>query len=429
MLYAAEEEHTDLMSPAAHLALINFFTGDIQGGLGPFLGTWLAANGHWGAARIGFVTTAIGLFALMLNGPAGAIMDHTRFPRFQLGFACAAILGGTLLILPAQTMGWVLASQFLTGAGGALLLPALTLLTLGIVGKQKFPYQQGRNQAFNHAGIVFAAVLIGLCGPLLGLGAPFIIFGSMAFAAILAVIITPMSAFNGRRAHGWEESEPDHIEHRSTMRDVLRNPRLILLAAALALFNLANGYMLSLVGQRLVVTGHDATGWIAVYVIVAQFTMIPVALWAGSRADQAGRRRLLLIACLVLPLRALFCAMVTDPRALIVAEVLDGVSSGLIGVAVPLVVADLTWGSGRTQTALGVLNSLQGLGGAMSGLVGGTLVSLLNWNQAFLALAVPAVAAAGLALWLEESRDIAMPFPPATATATRGDAALTASKR
>jgi MFS family permease len=404
------------MSPAAHLGLINFFTGDIQGGLGPFLATWLAANGHWGPARVGSVTTAIGLFALMLNGPAGAIVDHTSRPRLQLGLACGAILAGTLLIVPAHTMVWVLMSQFMTGAGGALLLPALTLLTLGIVGKQNFPHQQGRNQAFNHAGIVFAAVLIAACGPLLGLGAPFWVFGSMAFAAIIAVIMTPLHAFNGRRAHGWEESEPDEIEHRSTMREVLSNPRLILLAVALALFNLANGYMLSLVGQRLVATGHDATSWFAVYVIVAQLTMIPVALWAGSRADQGGRRRLLLIACLALPVRALLCAMVTDPRGLMVAEVLDGISSGLIGVAVPLVVADLTWGSGRTQTALGALNSLQGLGGALSGLLGGLLVSLLNWNDAFLALAVPAVAAAGLALWLQETRDVAMPFPPAPAT-------------
>ena len=213
------------------------------------------------------------------------------------------------------------------------------------------------------------------------------------------------------------------------MREVLSNPRLILLAVALALFNLANGYMLSLVGQRLVASGHNATGWIAVYVIVAQLTMIPVALWAGSRADQAGRRRLLLIACLALPLRAIFCAMVTDPTLLIGAEVLDGISSGLIGVAVPLVVADLTWGSGRTQTALGALNSLQGVGGALSGLVGGTLVSLFNWNEAFLALAVPAVLAAALALWLEESRDT-RPFPPKRPKAGAGArAALTTPER
>jgi MFS family permease len=402
------------MSPAAHLALINLFTGDIQGGLGPFLGTWLAADGHWSPARVGWVTTIIGLFALMLNGPAGALVDHTSHPRLQLGLACGAILAGTLLIVPAHGLVWVLVSQFLTGAGGALLLPALTLLTLGIVGKQTFPHQQGRNQAFNHAGIVFAAILIGLAGPFLGLSAPFWIFGFMAFAAIIAVAITPLRAFNGRRAHGWAESEPDEIEHRSPMRQVLNNPRLLLLAGALALFNLANGYMLSLVGQRLVATGHDATGWMAVYVIVAQFTMIPVALRAGSRADQAGRRRLLLIACMTLPLRAVFCAIVTDPGLLMAAEVLDGISSGLIGVAVPVVVADLTWGSGRTQTALGALNSLQGLGGALSGLVGGMLVSWLDWHGAFLALAVPAVAAAGLAFWLQETRDVAMPFPAET---------------
>jgi MFS family permease len=405
------------MSPAAHLALINVFTGDIQGGLGPFLATWLAAAGHWSPARVGSVTTVIGLFALMLNGPAGALVDHTSYPRLQLGIACGAILGGTLLIVPAHTLAWVLASQFLTGAGGALLLPALTLLTLGIVGKQGFPRQQGRNQAFNHAGIVFAAILIGVSGPLLGLGAPFWIFGGMAFAAIIAVAITPLRAFNGRRAHGWEESEPDEIEHRSSMRQVIQNPRLLLLAGALALFNLANGYMLSLVGQRLVGTGHDATGWMAAYVIVAQLTMIPVALWAGSLADQAGRRRLLLIACMTLPLRAVFCAVVTDPGLLMVAEVMDGISAGLIGVAVPVVVADLTWGSGRTQTALGALNSLQGLGGALSGVVGGLLVTWLDWHGAFLALAVPAVAAAALAFWLQETRDVAMPFPAEQAQA------------
>jgi predicted MFS family arabinose efflux permease len=203
----SEEVRIQLMSPAAHLALINFFTGDIQGGLGPFLATWLAGNGHWSPARVGSVTTVIGLFALMLNGPAGAIVDHTSFPRLQLGVACGAILGGTLLIVPAHTMAWVIASQFLTGAGGALLLPALTLLTLGIVGKQKFPHQQGRNQAFNHAGIVFAAILIGACGPKLGTGAAFVVFGAMAFAAIISVIITPLHAFNGRRAHGFRPDD------------------------------------------------------------------------------------------------------------------------------------------------------------------------------------------------------------------------------
>ncbi len=48
------------MSAIAHLAAINFFTGDIQGGLGPFLATWLAEMGHWSPDRIGLVTTIVG---------------------------------------------------------------------------------------------------------------------------------------------------------------------------------------------------------------------------------------------------------------------------------------------------------------------------------------------------------------------------------
>lgn len=393
------------MSPTAHLGLINLFTGDIQGGLGPFLATWLAADELWSPGRTGTVMTVIGLFALLLNGPAGLFVDHARRPRRLLAAACGAIFLGTLLLLATRhDLSWVLFSQGLAALGGILLLPGIMLLTLGMVGRAGFPAQQGRNQAFNHGGIVLAAILIGFGDHWLGPTAPFWVFGAMALCAILAVVATPLHAFNGRRAHGWEESEPDEVEHRSGIAVVLRNPKLGILALALALFNLANGYMLALVAERLVTSAHDGDSWLAGYVVVAQAVMIPVALAAGLWAERGGRRRLLVLACLVLPVRALFSAFVTDPYWLILAEVMDGVSSGLIGVAVPLVVTDLTWGSGRTQTALGAVNTGQGVGGALSGLAGGAAVTCFGWQGAFLALAVPAVAAAALVFWLDESR-------------------------
>jgi hypothetical protein len=257
------------MSPSTHLALINFFTGDIQGGLGPFLATWLAGQDAWNPARVGAVMSAIGLFALALNGPAGLLVDLTRHPRLLLALSCSAILLGTAIIVPLHGLGWVIFSQCLAGAGGTLLLPALTLFTLGIVGKRRFPRQQGRNQAFNHAGIVCAALAIMALGPRLGRSAPFWVFGAMALGAIIAIGWTPMRAFNGRRAHGWAETEPDEIEHRSAIGDILRNAGLARLAAAFALFNLSNGYMLALISQRLIATGHDGTGWLATYVIIA----------------------------------------------------------------------------------------------------------------------------------------------------------------
>jgi MFS family permease len=129
--------------------------------------------------------------------------------------------------------------------------------------------------------------------------------------------------------------------------------------------------------------------------------MVPVALFAGSLADKRGRRQLLLVAFAVLPVRALLSGLIDDPVWLIAAEVLDGVASGIVGVAVPVVVADLTWGSGRTQTALGSVNAVQGVGGALSGWYGGLAYGLFGWTGSFLALGVPALVALALVVWLD----------------------------
>ena len=126
-----------------------------------------------------------------------------------------------------------------------------------------------------------------------------------------------------------------------------------------------------------------------------------------------------MVACAALVVRAGLSALVSGPAWLIPAEVLDGVSSGLLGVAVPVLVADLTWGSGRTQTALGTVNGLQGVGGALSGVFSGLLVEWLGWTGALLALAAPAALALAVALWLEETRELDSPFPP---KAVPGDA-------
>lgn len=393
------------MSPTAHLALINVLVGDIQGGLGPFLAAWLAERAGWSPGRVGSVLTAVGLATLVISGPAGALVDRLGRPRLLLGLACAAILVGTLAILPARGVLAVTAAQFVAASGGTLLVPALTALTLGLVGKARFPRQQGRNQAFNHVGIVAAAGVIAVGTPWLGPSIAFWVLGGMASAAVVAVATFPGRDWNGRRAHGWSEEEPDHVRPRGPLRGVFGNRRLLALSVALALFNVGNGSMLALLSQRLVAEGHDGASWTAIYVVVAQLVMVPTALYAGSLADRRGRRGLLLLATAILPARAVLSALASDPAVLVAAEVLDGVAAGILGVAVPVVVADLTWTSGRTQTALGTVNAVQGLGGALSGLVAGLLAVHLGFSGAFLALAVPAAAAFGLVFWLQETRE------------------------
>jgi sugar phosphate permease len=92
--------------------------------------------------------------------------------------------------------------------------------------------------------------------------------------------------------------------------------------------------------------------------------------------------------------------MATEPLWLVPIQMLDACGAGTLGVAVPILVADFTWGSGRTQTALGAVATFQGIGAALSGSFGGVLATQIGWTASFLGLTAPAVAALALSLLL-----------------------------
>src|SRR5262249_54265594 len=156
---------------------------------------------------------------------------------------------------------------------------------------------------------------------------------------------------NLQRARGHAVTDPP-----SSFVQMLRNRRLFLLGLALLLFHLGNAAMLPLLGQRMAAIGHgDATRWMAACVIVAQLTMVPVAIVSGRAGERVNRVWLLLAACCVLPIRGVLAAVAHDSAWLIPIQILDACGAGTLGVAVPILVAAFTWGSGRTQSALGFI--------------------------------------------------------------------------
>ncbi len=78
---------------------------------------------------------------------------------------------------------------------------------------------------------------------------------------------------------------------------------------------------------------------------------------------------------------------------------LDGVGAGIFGALFPIVVADVTEGSGRYNLALGMSAAAWGTGAALSSGVAGYVVDWAGYNVAFLFLAGSA-ALALLILWL-----------------------------
>jgi MFS family permease len=71
-----------------------------------------------------------------------------------------------------------------------------------------------------------------------------------------------------------------------------------------------------------------------------------------------------------------------------------------------LIVADLTWGTGRFNLTRGAVQAAQGVGAALSTTVAGLIVTFVGYSAAFLALA--AIAALGLVLFslaMPETKD------------------------
>lgn len=341
------------------LPAVNFLLADVGGGLGPFLSTWLAQTRHWNPEQIGLVL-AIGMGAGAILSPfAGSVVDRLRTPRLLLLVSCGMILGGTLLLLPFQAFLLVAAAQVVVSAGGALGGPSMTGLSLAIVGKEKFPRQQGTNDAANHAGNVFAASAIAGIAWFIGPVAAIVVLGVMATATIVTLCLFRSEDIDGDRMLGRKKRERG--AKRGDTRKLLRSRNLWTLYGVLAAFQFGNATMLPLLGQRVAAAGGNATSWMSACIIVAEVTMVPVALVVGRVADRVGRKPLLGFALVVCLARCTLAVFAGSNAWLLPIEVLDGLAAGVFSVAVPVSVADLTYGTGRTQTAMG------GVGAVMSG--------------------------------------------------------------
>ncbi len=102
------------------------------------------------------------------------------------------------------------------------------------------------------------------------------------------------------------------------------------------------------------------------------------------------------MACVVLPVRGVLSMVSADPYWLVLTEILDGVSAGLISVAGPAAIADLTYGGGRTQTAMGLVGTVQSLAGVLSSRWARSLAQRFGWPAAFGGLALFPLAAVAL---------------------------------
>jgi len=222
----------------------------------------------------------------------------------------------------------------------------------------------------------------------------FYLMAAMALASVVAVSCVKADAIDHDVARGLEAHHQDGHDQPSGFKVLLGNRALLVFAVSCALFHLANAAMLPLVSQKLSqIDLSMATPLTSACIVAAQLVMVPAALLVGARADQWGRKPLLLAGFLILPIRGVLYTFSNDPYWLVGVQLLDGIGAGLFGALFPLVVKDLTHGTGRFNVSLGALTTAFGLGAALSNGLAGFVVQEAGYSAAFLTLAGVAGAA------------------------------------
>ncbi|AWN47041.1 MFS transporter [Methylobacterium terrae] len=386
------------------LDALNFTLADVRDGLGPYLAIYLIAvrgpDQGWNEATTGMIMTIAGIAGLIAQTPAGALIDRSRHKRAIVIAAALAVTLSCLALPFISNFYAVAATQSLAGIAGAIFPPALAAITLGVVGPKLFSKRIGRNEGFNHAGNAVSAALAGGLAYLFGPIVVFWLMGVLAALSIGAMLMVPNEAIDNDLARGLDCAEDDACEQPSGLTALVQNKYLMLFALLAAIFHLSNAAMLTSVGQLLThLSGKDnATSLIAICIVAAQCVMVPVAMFVGHRADAIGRKPIFLAAFGVLALRGVLYTVSNNPFYLVAVQLLDGIGAGVYGALFPIVVADLTRGTGRFNVSQGAVATAQGLGASLSATLAGLIIVSAGYSAAFLTLA--GIAGVGFALYL-----------------------------
>ena len=348
------------------------------------------------------IGSVIGLLGQM---PGGAIVDAARSERLVAGFAivtigCVALAYAALPIFPV-----VATAAAFHAVASCVLGPAIAAISLGLVGPHAIGERLGRNARFAALGNGVAAAVMGTAGYLVSSRSVFLVTFVLAIPTLLSLSRIRENEVDVARAHGAIFRERPDPQATSVVR-LVRKRALLIFAGCVLLLQLANAAMLPLMAG--VVTTRSSQ-WapvlIAFCIVVPQAIVALMSPTVGAKAQAWGRRPLLLIGFAALAIRGLLFATVHDPYLLVAVQVFDGITAAVFAVMVPLIVADVAFGSGHFNLAQGIVGTATGIGASLSTLLAGYVSDKFGSSVAFSGLA--GVAAFGLvmiALVMPETR-------------------------
>ncbi|SPB18326.1 major facilitator transporter [Caballeronia novacaledonica] len=379
---------------------LNFFVANVQTGFGPFIASYLAAN-KWTQGEIGLMLSVGTISAMASQLPAGALVDAMRNKKFAALSAIIAIIVSALLLAASPTFVPVFAAEVLHGFASCMLVPAMAAISLALVSRADLGDRLGRNARWASIGSALTAALMGAFGEYLSLRSVFFLTAALALPAIVALRMIHYDAppVVPRTSPGKPKLTPEG-EERESLRELLKDRRLLIFAACVVLFHLSNAAMLNLAaGEVTAHMGDNVQLVIAACIIVPQFIVAALSPWVGRQAQKWGRRPVLILGFCALPVRAILFAGVSSPYLLVPVQMLDGISAAVFGVMLPLIAADVAGGRGHYNLTIGFFGLAAGVGATLSTAAAGFAADRFGTAISFFGLA-GAGALAVLMVWL-----------------------------
>jgi MFS family permease len=362
----------------------NFFIADVQTGFGTFVAFYLADLG-WSQGDVGLALGVGGLAAVLGLIPGGALADAVTWKRGLVAIGILSIGAAALIYALMPTRPLVFAAEILHGLTSGLVTPAIAAISLGLVGRGAMSLRTGRNFGFAAAGTALTAGLLGTVGSVLSIRDIFLAVAAMCVPALIALASIHPEEIDYARARNAGTGERAHQVHR--VIDLARNRGLLLFAACLVMFQLANAAMLPAIAETLGATkAASASIEISGLIIAPQILVAVLAPWVGYYSEIKGRKLLLITALGVETIRACLLAVSTIYPVMLAAQLLDGLGGSIINVLTVLVIADLTTGTGRFNLAQGTVGAALALTASTSTSLGGFLFQDFGRTIGFLVL-------------------------------------------
>ncbi len=369
-----------------------------------------------GTAMIGLTITVFGAARLLVNLPAGFLSE--RYGRRLLLFGGPAVMAiGSLGSGLAPTFGWLIASRFVSGAGSAMYMTGALIILADITTEENRGRLMSIYQGSLLAGVSIGPAVGGFVAQAFGLSAPFFLVAALAGLTMLWSFGRMPETAQRREAKTSFEKEKDEAPARQAVRQsmmsVLARPGFLLVCLlTLSIFLTRTGSrltLLPLVGENRLDMSPGALGLVfAMMTVLNLVTLAP----AGTMIDKLGRKIVIVPSALLTGAALALFAVSGHVWVFILAGVVHGFGTGIVGPAPAAYAADLAPPGTRGMT-MSLYRTFGDAGFVIGPVLLGWLADLagFGWALAFNALVLVSIALLFALFARETLRRPAVPRP------------------